>query len=122
MYVLYYIYFFDVRIVVTFLTPPQNITVTRGSDVTISCGYQSSTGLLTEWIINGTRFTQQELLDNPRYQHNDVFSARNYSLTVFSINGTTTFQCIVMSNPTINSTRGTVTVNGMYVQYIYICM
>ena len=42
------------------------------------------------------------------------------SLTVFSINGTTTFQCVVLSTPNTTSTRGTVTViNGMILR-IYV--
>ena len=104
---------------VTILTPPENTTVSRGSDVTISCGYQWRTALAVTWIINGTSFTQEEIVNSPLYQLNNPNSPMSVSLTVFSINDTTTFQCIVPSTPnttTITSTRGTVTVtSGMYV-------
>ena len=107
--------------VVTFIAPPENITVCRGSDVNISCGYQWFTALTTEWIINGTVFSQQELRDSPLYQLNNPISPRIYSLTLFSINSSTTFQCVVSSNPTTTSTLGTVTVKGMYVRlYQYV--
>ena len=101
--------------VVTILIPPENTTVSRGSDVTISCGYQWRTALAVTWIINGTSLTQQEILNSPLYQLNNPNSPMRYSLTVFFINGTTTFQCIVPSTPnttTITSTRGTVTVTN----------
>ena len=83
--------------------------------MTISCGYLTATALPVTWIINGTSFTLQEIVNSPLYQLNNLISPPTVSLTVFSINGTTTFQCIVQSTPnTITSTRGTVTVtNGM---------
>ena len=90
--------------------PPENITVNRGSNVTISCGYSSSTALPVIWIINGTSFTQQEVVDSPLYQLNNPGSPMSISLTVFSINHTTTFQCIVHSTMDVTSTLGTVTV------------
>ena len=100
--------------IVTIVTPPENITVCRGSDVTISCGYGSLTALPITWIINGTSFTLQEILNSPLYQLNNLLTPIANSLTVFSINGATTFQCIVQSTPNTTSTRGTVTVtNGM---------
>ena len=81
--------------------------------MTISCEYSGSTALPVTWIINGTSFTQQEVVDSPLYQLNDPTS---HSLTVISINHTTTFQCIVHSTPNTTSTLGTVTVTtGMYV-------
>ena len=100
-------------------TPPENTTVSRGSDVTISCGYGSATAFPVTWIINGTSFTQDELNKSPLYQLNNPSSLPMLSLTVFSINGTTTFQCVVLSTPNTTSTRGTVTVinGGMYVIY-----
>ena len=104
--------------VVTISTPPENTTVYRGSDVTISCGHMSATALTVTWIINGTSFTLEEIMYSPLYQLNNPTTPMSFSLTVFSINGTTTFQCIVLSTPntTTTSTRGTVTVtNGMYV-------
>ena len=82
----------------------------------ISCGYRSATALLVTWIINGTSFDQQEIMNSSLYQLNNPFNAVEVSLTVFSINGTTTFHCIVLSIPNTTSTRGTVIVtNGTYV-------
>ena len=96
--------------VVTIARPPENTTVYRGSNVNISCGYVFSTALPVTWIINGTSFNQQEILNSPLYQLNNPISPMSHSLTVFSINGTTTFQCIVLSTPVTTSGRGTVIV------------
>ena len=105
-----------VYLVVTITRPPENKTVNIGSNVTISCGYARATALPVTWIINGTSFTQQEIVDSPLYQLNNPGSPNDLSLTVFSINHTTTFQCVVLSTPTTTSTLGTVTVTtGMYV-------
>ena len=94
--------------------PPENTTVSRGSDVTINCGYVTATAFPVTWIINGTSFDQHKILNSPLYQLNNPTSPTTLSLTVFSINGTTTFQCIVQSTPNTTSTRGTVIVtNGM---------
>ena len=102
--------------IVNIIRPPQNVTVHRGSNVTISCGYQWATGLPVTWIINGSSFTQQEVVDSPLYQLNNPTSPRRLSLTVFSINHTTTFQCIVHSTPSTTSALGTITVTtGKYV-------
>ena len=100
---------------VTIVRPPKSKTISRGSDVTIKCGYRSATLLLVTWIINGTSFTQQEVVDSPLYQLNNPTSPMKVSLTVFSINGTTTFQCIVHSTSNTTSTHGTVNVLGMYI-------
>ena len=105
-----------------FTTPPENTTVCRGSDVTISCGYVTTSVLPVTWIINGTSFTQEEILFSPLYQQNNSTTPIANSLTVFSINGTTTFQCVVLSTPNTTSTRGTVTVIGMYCTYMYIIL
>ena len=87
--------------------------------MTISCGYVTATALPVTWIINGTLFTQEEIVNNPLYQLNNPISPMRVSLTVFSISGTTTFQCIVLSTPNIISTRGTVIVtNGTYVNIL----
>ena len=103
-----------VHLVVTISTPSENTTVCRGDDVTISCGYTSATALPVTWIINGTSFTLEEIMNSPLYQLNNPTSPMRVSLTVFSINGTTTFQCIVLSTPTTTSTHGTVIVtDGM---------
>ena len=108
-----------IYLVVTITRPPENTTVSRGSNVTISCGYQWATALPVTWIINGTSFTQQEIVDSPLYQLNNPRSPVIVSLTVFSINHTTTFHCIVHSTPTTTSTLGTVTVTtGMYIHNI----
>ena len=105
-----------VYIVVIFHMLPENITVCRGSNVTISCGYQWSRALLVTWIINGTSFTQYEVVDSPLYQLNNPASPMTVSLTVFSINRTTTFHCVVQTTPSVSiSARETVTVFGMYI-------
>ena len=91
--------------------PPENKTVCRGSNVTISCGYRWSSELPVTWIINGMSFTQ---IDSPSYQLNNPASTMNLSLTVFSINSTTTFQCIVHSITNVTSTFGTITATGKY--------
>ena len=105
-----------ISFVVTITTPPENTTVCRGSDATISCGYGRATALPVTWIINGTSFTQEEIVNSPLYQLNNPTSPPTVSLTAFSINGTTTFQCIILSTPTTTSTHGTVIMtNGMYV-------
>ena len=96
-------------LIVTITSPPENATVHIGDSVTISCKYQWSTVLPVTWIINGSSFTQQEVVDSPLYQLNNPTTPMTHSLTVFSINGTTTFQCVVQSTPNTNSTLGTVT-------------
>ena len=98
------------------VTPPENRTVNRGDNVNISCGYLWATALPVTWIINGTSFTQQEIVNSPLYRLNNPTSPLAFSLTVISINGTTTFQCIVQSTPNITSTLGTVTVIGMCIR------
>ena len=105
---------------VTFTRPPENRTVCSGSNVTVSCGYLQAGASPVTWIINGTSFTQQEVVDSPLYQLNNANSPMTHSLTVFSINHTTTFQCMVRSTA---STMGTVTVTtGMYVcMYVCVC-
>ena len=117
-----YMYVYCLCLPVVIITiPPENRTVHRGSDVTISCGYQWSTALPVTWIINGISFTQQEIVNSPLYQLNNPTIPIINSLTIFSINGTTTFQCIVLSDPVTTSTRGTVTVIGMYIcTYVHI--
>ena len=109
-----------VCLVVTFITPPENTTVSRGSEVTISCGYEWFTASPALWIINGTSFYQNDIMKSPLYQLNNPLSPQTFSLTVFSINGTTTFQCVIIT-PFTTSTQGTVTViNGTYVR-MYVC-
>ena len=114
--IIIYYYLYALLTVVTITRPPENETVNIGSDVTISCGYQRATALPVIWIINGTSFTQQEVVDSPLYQLNNPTSPSTFSLTVFSINHTTTFQCLVHSTL---STLGTVNViTGMYIHYV----
>jgi len=80
--------------------------------VTINCGYGSARALRTTWLINGTVFTLEELRDSLLYQLNSPNTPIASSLTVFYINGTTTFQCVISSTPSTTSTVGTVTVIG----------
>ena len=101
--------------VVGFAAPPGNTTVCRGVNTNIDCGYQSASALPVAWIINGTFFTQEQVANSPLYQLNNPTSPPTLSLTVLSINGTTTFQCIVLSTPNTISTHGTVTVIGMFI-------
>ena len=104
--------------VVVIHTPPENTTACRSSNVTITCGYLGDPGLRVTWIINGTSFNGAALMNSTLYQLNNPTVPLQYSLTVFLINGTTTFQCVVHSNQpnrivNITSTHGTVTVIGM---------
>ena len=78
--------------------------------MTISCGYQWATGFPVTWIINGTLFSEQKVVDSPLYQLNNPRSPMGVSMTVFAINHTTTFQCVIHSTPNTTSTLGTVTV------------
>ena len=112
----------NIHSAVSIIMPPESITVCKGSDVVVYCGYRWSTFLPVTWIINGTSFTQQEVVDSPLYKLNNPGNPWALSLTVFSINHTTTFQCVVHSTPITTSTLGTVTVTtGMhvYVKYVY---
>ena len=115
-----------VQLAVTIKMPPENRTVHRGSDVNISCGYVTIMALPVTWIINGTSFDQQEIVNSPLYQLNNPTSPPTLSLTVFSINATTTFQCVVLnlSTPVTTSTLGTVNVIGMYMYVLcmYVCI
>ena len=110
-----------VHYVVIISKPPENITVCRGSDVTISCGYQWASGLDVTWIINGTSFDQSAIENSPLYQLNNGNTPIRVSLTIFSINDTTTIQCIVHSTPnTTTSTLGKISLTGMHA-YLYPC-
>ena len=103
--------------------PPENTIACRGSDVTISCGYVSATALPVIWTINGTSFTQQQIMENSLYQLNNAGNTSSLSLTVFSINYTTILRCII--NFTTISTPGTITVttsmcavHAIMIQYV----
>ena len=91
--------------------------------MTISCGHVVAMARPVTWIINGTSFDQEELHNSPLYRQNNNTTPIGNSLTVFSINGTTTFQCVVLSTPNTTSTRGRVTVIGMYIRTCtYVCV
>ena len=95
--------------------------------MTMRCGYSCITALPVTWIINGTSFTQQEIVDSSLYQLNHLTTPDKLSLTVLSINGNTTFQCIVHSTPHTTNRTGTVIVAGMHkhvITYVrmYRCM
>ena len=104
---------------VTITGPPLNKTVCEGSNVIISCGYQNNSTLPVTWIINGTSYSEEEITNSSMYHLNNPTIPTRYSLTVFSINGATTFQCMLHSAPntTITSTPGTVTLTSMYVNH-----
>ena len=109
------IYF--VYCIVTITTPPEDTTICRGSDVTISCGYDSDIPVDVVWRINRTSFLQSQLMNMSSYQVNNPTTPVNYSLTILSINGTTTIRCTIFSQ-SLNITPAlspdvTVTVIGM---------
>ena len=97
-------------IVVAITRPPKDTTACRGSEVIISCEQNSTALFDTIWSINGSGFNS--FVNDPLYR------ASNQTLTIFSIDYTTTFQCavqVLQSPPVIlHSTTATVTVVGMY--------
>ena len=100
------------------------MTVTKGSNVTISCGHVIASPRPVTWIINGTSFYQEQIFSSQLYQQNRQAAPTENSLTVFSINHTTTFQCVIHLNPATTSTLGTIYVFGMYIyirMHTYIC-
>ena len=114
-----------VFIVVVITRPPENTTVCRGSEVIVSCGHNSTTEFNTIWSINGSGFSSIA-------ENDPLYRASNQTLIIFSIDSTTTFQCLVqilLSSPIIlSSTLGIVTVVGtlriykcFYVRVTYIC-
>ena len=117
------IYILYVSCIVNIVWPPENITACRNDDTTtISCGYQSNITFPVTWIINGTSFTQDQIMRmNSSYRLNDLTSPSSFSLTIFSINGTTTIQCVIQSTPNVTSTHGLINVTGMYV-CMYACL
>ena len=120
LYVLYvFVYLFEfVGIIVR---PPENTTVCEKSHVTINCGYESNTTLPVTWIINGTSFTQEEIMNSSLYQLNNATTPLNVSLKIISIKNNVTIQCLVHSTSNITSRPGTVTVISMLklITYIY---
>ena len=102
------------HVVVTIIKPPDSTTTCRGSEVTISCGYRSDITFPVAWVINGTSYSQSAIESSSLYRLNNPTDPVRLSLTVFSVNGTTTFQCIIQSTPNTTSRRGTVMVtDGM---------
>ena len=84
--------------------------------MTISCGHLIDMARPVTWIINGTSFSQDQIFLSPLYQPIRQTTPTENSLLVFSINYTTTFQCVVQSTPNATtSTLGTITVIGMHV-------
>ena len=79
----------------------------------IRCGYCGVTVFPVIWIINGTSLAQDEVLNSSLYQLNHITTPDKLSLTVLSINYTTTFQCIIHSTPYTTSRLGKVIVAGM---------
>ena len=77
---MFHLYILNLCFAVTVTMPPENTTVKRGSSVTISCGYQSASVLFFTWIINGTSFSPQEIVDSPLYQLNNPTSPNSLSL------------------------------------------
>ena len=96
--------------IVVISKPPDNMTVHRGNDVTIHCGYQWPSMLPVTWVINGISFGQSAIMNSSSYQLNNPSIPSSNSLIVYSINDTTTFQCIVHSTSNVSSTNGTITV------------
>ena len=113
---------------VNFTAPHQNTTVTQGTNVNISCGHMISRARPVTWIINGTSFSSEQIFLSPFYKQNRQGTPTENSLIVFSINYTTTFQCVVHSIPTTTtSTLGTITVIGKklcthHTMYVYMRM
>ena len=109
--------------IVSITTPPENATVCRGSDVTISCGYDSDIPLDSVWLINATFLQPSQIMNLSSYEVNNPTTPVNYSLAVFSINGTTKIRCAVASQSlnitAVVSAIVTVTVTGMYIMYIH---
>ena len=59
-------------------------------------------------------------MNSSSYQHNNLDMPEHYSLRVYSINGTTAFQCMIDLDPNATSTEGIVTVNGMWDTFCYV--
>ena len=90
--------------------------------MTISCGYNSDTPLDPVWTINATHLQQSAIMNTSSYQLNNLTTPVNYSLTIFSINGTTRIRCTVTSQ-SLNITaalrpEARITVIGMCIMYI----
>ena len=92
---------------------PKNTPVCRGSTVTISCEYEcANASLPVTWMINGTSFTQEHIMNNPLYHMSDPTNPEATSITLSYINDTTTLQCVVQSTSNTISVLGTITVTA----------
>ena len=100
--------------VVIITRPPENTTVCRGSDVIISCGYQSPIVLTPRWVINNVELSATGIMMSDVYELNNHSTPNATSLTVLSINDTTTIQCVIPLSDEVFSSVGTVTVIGKY--------
>ena len=107
-----------VFVAVAITRPPGDTTVCRGSNVTISCGHNSTDRFDTVWGFNGSALS--------KIVNNRIYRAINQTLIIFSINHTTNVQCAVhiRISPRIVLTSGTATVMvvGMYKYIIYMFM
>ena len=97
-----------VLLVVAITRPPEDTTVCKGSDLIISCGHNSTDIYDTIWGFNGSAPIS--------FVNSQMYQAMNQTLTIFSINYTTTVQCSVHireSSIILTSGTATVTVVGM---------
>ena len=87
MYVAKYLYVIlnYIHPVVNFRTQPQDTTVCRGSYVIIRCRYRCNIALPIIWVINGTLFTQEQIVNSSLYQLNNPTVPSRTSLSVLSI-------------------------------------
>ena len=92
--------------------PPENTTVCRNNNVTVSCGYDFPVAVSIDWIINGNIIRSSQLYTGTYMPNTSVPNAT--SLTVISINDTTTIQCSILLDPAVASWVGTIAVIGKY--------
>ena len=88
--------------------------------MTTKCSRQQDTTSVVTWMINGTLYSKSAAANNPLYQRSNPTDSLYYSLKVFSINHTTTFQCIIYSCLTTGSkvflgTKRVTVTTGMYI-------
>ena len=117
---MHFCFYTSINAIATIIVPPGNTTVCRGSGVIIDCEYDYHLISSVTWIINGSSFNQSAIVNSPSYQHINLDMPGRYSLRVYSINGTTTFQCMIASDPDVTSTQGIVTVIGMWDAICYV--
>ena len=80
--------------------------------MTISCGYQSPVVLTLRWIINNVEISGTDIMNSDVYELNEGMMPNATSLTVLSINDSTTIQCVIPLSTEVFSWVGTVTVVG----------